>query len=467
MPPKKAKDEINKPETVNTANKTTLKLESSPVQVQNTKFEGIVLLSPAAQQLHKDLNSAVEDNISSTNKKCHGSINHLRMRELMEPDKDVDEVEEHLVSKLKASILVDLQGIREEIVTSFNSAAYDILQDVLSEHLPKVLQENEALKSMISHLTEQVSNLHQEISALKFKPHSVERSSVHSENNLQSGPTQQKIAFTATERLTTDKGNLPDPATQVNEFEKLPDSKFISPQIKYLQNSQWASPEEDFEYERESSNGMIIFNEDFPDFPMGIAPGTNFQSKINTFSLQNPNKIILNSKPAYSQVARGWGIAAAKIPTVASRHPREINSNLTNLEISGDLPDFQNNFEENANFLLSILNSRLCPILSSDLQRDLCIQDFSNIVNITSHRKVKTWLFKFVDPQLTDFVYQKRRKLSIADQHSDSSFPKFFINPTLNPEDKHNQIKVLKAFNSLTYIDEQTKEAFQPSLKAL
>ena len=44
------------------------------------------------------------------------------MRELMELDKDADEVQEDLVNKLKASILVDVKGIREEIISSFNSA---------------------------------------------------------------------------------------------------------------------------------------------------------------------------------------------------------------------------------------------------------------------------------------------------------------------------------------------------------
>ena len=56
MPPKKAKDENNKPETDKNSNKSTFKRESTPtVQVQNTKFDGILLLSPAAQQLEKDL----------------------------------------------------------------------------------------------------------------------------------------------------------------------------------------------------------------------------------------------------------------------------------------------------------------------------------------------------------------------------------------------------------------------------
>jgi len=41
----------------------------------------------------------------------------------MEPDMDANEQEENIVSKLKASILVDVKGIREEIITSFNGAA--------------------------------------------------------------------------------------------------------------------------------------------------------------------------------------------------------------------------------------------------------------------------------------------------------------------------------------------------------
>jgi len=168
MPPKKAKDETSHTKTDRDSNNPNLNLQSTPdIQVQNTKFDGIVLLSPAAQQLQKDLDSAIKDNISSTTKQKHGAINHLQMRELMDPDKGVNELEENLVNKLKASILVDVKGIREEIVSSFNSAAYDILQDVLGEHLPKVIQENETLKSMLGKLSAQVSNLQKEILELK------------------------------------------------------------------------------------------------------------------------------------------------------------------------------------------------------------------------------------------------------------------------------------------------------------
>ena len=53
------------------------------------------------------------------------------MRELMEPDKGVDKLEENHVNKLKASILLDVKGIWKEVVSSSNSASYDILEDTL------------------------------------------------------------------------------------------------------------------------------------------------------------------------------------------------------------------------------------------------------------------------------------------------------------------------------------------------
>ena len=89
------------------------------------------------------------------------------MQELMDPDKGANELEENLVNKLKAWILVDVKGLRKEIVSSFNSAAFDILQDVLGEHLPKALQENKTLKSMPGKLSAQGSTLQKEILELK------------------------------------------------------------------------------------------------------------------------------------------------------------------------------------------------------------------------------------------------------------------------------------------------------------
>ena len=56
MPPKKAKDETSNTKTDRDSNNPNLNLQSTPdIQVQNTKFDGIVLLSPAAQQLQKIL----------------------------------------------------------------------------------------------------------------------------------------------------------------------------------------------------------------------------------------------------------------------------------------------------------------------------------------------------------------------------------------------------------------------------
>ena len=69
------------------------------------------------KKMDKDIDCAIDDNISSSNKKVHGSINHLRMRELMEPDMDANEQEENIVSKLKASVSV-VKGIREAIITT-------------------------------------------------------------------------------------------------------------------------------------------------------------------------------------------------------------------------------------------------------------------------------------------------------------------------------------------------------------
>ena len=75
MTPKKAKDQTSNTKTDTDSNNPNLKLQSTPdVQVQNTKFDGIVLQSPAAQQLQKDLDNAIKDNISSTATQKHGSI---------------------------------------------------------------------------------------------------------------------------------------------------------------------------------------------------------------------------------------------------------------------------------------------------------------------------------------------------------------------------------------------------------
>ena len=70
MPPKKAKDE-NNPQSNKISNTSSFAPETKTPdeQVQNTKYEGIMLLSPVVQQLDKDIDCAINDNISSSNKK--------------------------------------------------------------------------------------------------------------------------------------------------------------------------------------------------------------------------------------------------------------------------------------------------------------------------------------------------------------------------------------------------------------
>ena len=73
-------------------------------------------------------------------------------------------------------------------------------------------------------------------------------------------------------------------------------------------------------------------------------------------------------------------------------------------------------------------------------------------MDITPYRKVKTWLVQFSNVQFTAFIFEHRRKLSTLPQPSDSSSPKLYVNPNLSPEDKAQQIKVLRAFNKLRFI---------------
>ena len=82
MPSKKAKDK-DKLETNIFKTPAPSSLRQPQVQIQNTKFNGIVQLFLTFQQLNKDLECAIEDNIASPNKNLHCSINHLSMRELM------------------------------------------------------------------------------------------------------------------------------------------------------------------------------------------------------------------------------------------------------------------------------------------------------------------------------------------------------------------------------------------------
>ena len=67
MPPKKAKDK-DEPAKNNFETPGSTHLRQPEVQIQNTKFDGIVQLSPTFQQLNKDMECAIADNIASPNK---------------------------------------------------------------------------------------------------------------------------------------------------------------------------------------------------------------------------------------------------------------------------------------------------------------------------------------------------------------------------------------------------------------
>ena len=90
----------------------------------------------------------------------------------------------------------------------------------------------------------------------------------------------------------------------------------------------------------------------------------------------------------------------------------------------------------------------------------MILEDILSLVDITSHRKVKTWLIQFKNFMFTEFIFENRRKLSSLKQPSDPSSPKIYINPNLSPDDKFHQIKVLQAFNELKFAGEDNKSSF-------
>ena len=91
----------------------------------------------------------------------------------------------------------------------------------------------------------------------------------------------------------------------------------------------------------------------------------------------------------------------------------------------------------------------------------MTFDDILSLVDITPHRKVKTWLIQFKNVKFTEFIFENRRKLSsLKNQPSDPSSPKIYVNPNLSPDDKFHQIKVLQAFNKLKFTGEDNKSSF-------
>ena len=65
------------------------------------------------------------------------------------------------------SILIDVKGMSEEIISGIQTEAYDILQEVFPAAVSQLVQENEILKSMLTNMSKQVSDLQREIYELK------------------------------------------------------------------------------------------------------------------------------------------------------------------------------------------------------------------------------------------------------------------------------------------------------------
>jgi hypothetical protein len=220
-----------------------------------------------------------------------------------------------------------------------------------------------------------------------------------------------------------------------------------TPSRCFQANQEWKSPEEDSDYEAEEALMSINYLKEFPALPVSL------QKEATASSTRN-------APPTPLQ--RGWAIAASSLPVSNSKILKKEDKRyqVSQIEISGDLPDFET-FDSSSKFLIPIINSRLCPTLLCNVQRELTQTDISNLVDITSYRKVKTWLVKFSNADFTQFIFENRRKLSAGQKLPlDCSFPKLFLNPNLSPEDKHQQIKVLKSFNKLKIIGEDNKSNF-------
>jgi len=339
-----------------------------------------------------------------------------------------------------------VKGMSEEIISGIQTAAYDILQEVFTAAVPQLVQENEILKSMLTDLSKQVSDLQREINEMKVaKPLALP-------DIFHQGISLQKLNPSTTETPSNAfvidvKGDTSQP-TSKQIHQKEVQHPLTTPNSK-LPNKEWASPEEDPDYEQDYSQSM--YEEHFLAIPN--------PSQENPFK-NNSNRV---SKPnvAPTGIKSGWAIASSSLPVHIKPFVKKTNiPQVLHLEISGDLPNFESS-NKSIQFLLSILNSRLCPVLFNKCQRDLTQEDIYSLVDISAHRKVKTWLLQLKNTQFSEFIFENRRKLSSFQHSSDSpSSPKLYVNPNLSPEDKFHQIKILQAFQKLKVIGEDKKSNF-------
>jgi len=299
---------------------------------------------------------------------------------------------------------------------------------------------------MLTDLSKQVSDLQREIYEMKVaKP-------LAFPDIFHQGISLQKLNPSTTETPSNAfvidvKGDTSQPASkQIHQKEV--QHPLTTPNSK-LPNKEWASPEEDPDYEQAYSQS--IYEENFPALPN--------PSQENP--LQNNSNRVSKPYVAPTGIKSGWAIASSSLPVHIKPFVKKTNiPQVLHLEISGDLPNFESS-NKSIQFLLSILNSRLCPVLFNKCQRDLTQEDIYSLVDISAHQKVKTWLLRLKNTQFSEFIFENRRKLSSFQHSSDSpSSPKLYVNPNLSPEDKFHQIKILQAFQKLKVIGEDKKSNF-------
>ena len=128
-------------------------------------------------------------------------------------------------------------------------------------------------------------------------------------------------------------------------------------------------------------------------FPINVRGKFSCSPKsISGKSLYNNSNRVSKPNVAPTGIKSGWAIASSSLPVHITPFVKKTNiPQVLHLEISGDLPNFESS-NKSIQFLLSILNSRLCPVLFNKCQRDLTQEDIYSLVNISAHRKVKTWM---------------------------------------------------------------------------
>ena len=234
-------------------------------------------------------------------------------------------------------------------------------QDVLGEHLPKVLQDNEILKSMISDLTKEVSTLKEQVIDLNHAISKFHNSSTSpGPDNYQSEPLLSKPQPSTEHPLDQFRIHLTSPvfqpATEQTTFQEKTQHQTPNPLKESFTNARsWTSPEEQLDYEAEpdhSTNTNALFDLHFP--PMS----------------KNKQKLSAPHVNSTSTIKKGWAIADSSLPVTISNFSRQEQKQpqLSHLEISGKLPDFQN-ATNGIQFLLPIFNSRLCPSLFCDVHK--------------------------------------------------------------------------------------------------